>query len=398
MHARSHSYPPPQPPPPQPQPQPMPMQMTMQTQPYDYQQANTQMTMGAGTDAAATSGLYTAAGPPGEWVPSSSSGAAAAVDWSGQYPMKEPDAGGGGGGPSAAPTGVQVGYEYYAHEWLKHQQAQAMQMQQQQQQQQQQATDLTAAQASSDATAAAVSAYDLQYYQAYAAALSASQGGAGVSFYPAAVASSVFDPAAAAAFLQQQIQLLQPPTPIAAHGVFPVLGVSPAPVAMGWQSGMQLASPTRFQTAAQLQKPFGSSGHGAGRTERHNNHKQAESSMHTERLTCSVLSSFLLAAFFQSRAHASDANDATSILSTKVRMRTLCALDARSMRAEDEQAVQLTLPTNSLVHWRSAFSDPLTYRTEVCRTHLATGHCDYGSAQELERITEQNSLGPRRIR
>lgn len=28
----------------------------------------------------------------------------------------------------------------------------------------------------------------------------------------------------------------------------------------------------------------------------------------------------------------------------------------------------------------SPFADPLTYRTEVCRTHLTTGHCDYGSA------------------
>jgi hypothetical protein len=231
----------------------------------------------AAAGAAAQQGAATGEWPSPLYTGAPPAGGAAPTDWSGYtYPMKEPDA---GGAPAGA-TGPEAGYDYYA-EYFKQQQAAAAAAASLQQQQAPTYTDPYGG------------AVDMQSYQAaYAAAVGQmmphpSQGSA--AFYP----SSAYDPAAAAGYMQQLALPMMHSAPTTPQSTtIPGYPSAATPTAMslglGWQGGMQLASPSRMQAAAQLQKGFGSTGHGAGQTEKRSVDGQDDSNV----LRCSCLHSF----------------------------------------------------------------------------------------------------------
>lgn len=177
------------------------------------------------------------------------SGGAATIDWSGYaYPMKESDA---MSGVAGAPTTMTAGgepYDYYAYQQAAAAAAAAAAASIQQQPQ-------TTTSAYTDAYGGAV---DMHTYQAaYAAAMGMM---APTQTAPSYYAGAIYDPVSYA----MPMSILTPPVTPQSAGYAAAATPTSMGVGVGWHA-MQLASPSRMQAMVQLQKGFGSTGHGAGR-------------------------------------------------------------------------------------------------------------------------------------
>lgn len=304
------------------------------------------------------------------------------IDWSGmQMPMKEPDAATGPGGTAGTGNvqqqqqaggktdGPPASYEQWAYVYQQQVAAAAAMAAQQAQYQ----TTATFADAHAVASTGAVT--DMQAYSTMYA-------GAGIAHQQQQQQAAAYYYASSDPSMMQ-FPMVGAPAPMPMQST--QLAVLPTQAATQLQPSAQAAwqgalSPSRLAQAAQLHKGFGSTGHGAGQQAiGHGATWRGRSARAADR----VLPLLLL----QSRAHAIVGMRCRWSRSTKVGptpRQVHFASNRSASHSMDRRLIERHWSSCSFCSF-SFFEDPLTYKTEICRTHLATGHCDYGSAHVRER-------------